>query len=592
MLAAFLINLSQNLFNTFFDWLKAMVKLFLQQIINRWLAGAIALLLIVNLAVVGVVKQQIIANRQQIAFTSAVLGQIETLLEGVFLAQQSGQNYILTGSESFLVQYQEGVRQANIALPQLEKLLVNRYQQQLDRINPLIKAEFVNLERSIELYQLNPAAIDSAQATLTQDNADLQQQIQTQFDTIEQLEKEFLQQQTDRVTASLRQLTWAIAVFFSFSIGLLLLICWLLRQQTRKRDRAETDLRQSEAQFRSLSEHFPIGVLLLDAAGKCIYANPRYHDISGCISDNVFGTGWLATVHPEDRPCLEKLFSPEAKDGYCEIRFCLPEGNINYSCLYLAPVLNERQQIVSYIGALEDITERRQIRQMKDEFISLVSHELRTPLASIQGSLGLLVSGILDDRPDTAKQMLEIASLDTERLTRLVNNILDLNRLEAGQVEINPQWHQAADLIQQAIDTVRAIAEENEITLSTTKTEVRVWADSDWIVQTLVNLLANGIKFSPPQSTIEITTYTQGKEVLWQIRDRGRGIPAHKLEQIFSRFQQVRFSDGRQQRGTGLGLSICRRIVELHGGRIWAESKPGNGSTFSFTLPLPEEKTK
>lgn len=306
----------------------------------------------------------------------------------------------------------------------------------------------------------------------------------------------------------------------------------------------------------------------------------------------MFGTGWLATVHPEDRPCLKELLSPEAKDGYCEIRFCLPEGNINYSCLYLSPVLNERQQIASYIGALEDITERRQIRQMKDEFISLVSHELRTPLASIQGSLGLLVSGILDDRPNTAKQMLEIASLDTERLTRLVNNILDLNRLEAGQVEINPQWHQAADLIQQAIDTVRAIAEENEITLSTTKTEVRVWADSDWIVQTLVNLLANGIKFSPPQSTIEITTHNQGKEVLWQIRDRGRGIPAHKLEQIFSRFQQVRFSDGRQQRGTGLGLSICRRIVELHGGRIWAESKPGNGSTFSFTLPLPEEKTK
>ncbi|RMF20919.1 MAG: PAS domain S-box protein, partial [Cyanobacteria bacterium J083] len=514
---------------------------------------------------------------------------------------------------------QIGVQQVNNTLPELEKLLLNRQAQlQLKQVNYLIQAKFANLERAIELYQLTPLAIDTAQASLTQENAALERQIQSQLAGIKESEQLFLQQQTNQVTTSLRQLTWVIVIFFSLSISLLGLIYWLLQQQTQKRQQAELqlqqtnqqlqqtngelkeeiakqqllekELRQSEAQFRSLTEYSPIGIVLLDTEGNCIYANPRYLTVSGCEAESVLGKGWLATIHPDDLACIEELLAQEVEDGYCEIRFCLSTGESKYSYLYLAPVFDQQQRLISYVGALEDITERRKISQMKDEFIALVSHELRTPLASIQGSLGLLAAGILRDRPATAQQMLEIAALDTERLSRLVNDILDLNRLEAGRVEINPQWHQADDLIQQAIATVQAIATAQEVNISVTNSEIAVWADSDWIVQTLVNLLTNAIKFSPPQSRIEVTTQLQAKEVLFTISDQGRGIPAEKLEQIFQRFQQVKSSDRRQQRGTGLGLSICRLIVRLHGGRIWAESKLGEGSTFFFTLPLPAEK--
>jgi signal transduction histidine kinase len=238
---------------------------------------------------------------------------------------------------------------------------------------------------------------------------------------------------------------------------------------------------------------------------------------------------------------------------------------------------------------IQDITERRAIDKMKNEFISLVSHELRTPLSSIRGSLGLLAAGVLDNEPKAAKQMLEIAASESERLVRLVNDILDLERLEANKISLNQQWCDTANLIQQAMDILRPLAEENNITISLLPSRVQIWVDRDRIIQTLVNLLSNAIKFSPAETVVTISVQDQADRVLFKVKDQGRGIPADKLENIFGRFQQVDVSDSRQKGGTGLGLAICRKIVQQHGGRIWAESILGKGSTFYFTLPIPLE---
>jgi signal transduction histidine kinase len=226
---------------------------------------------------------------------------------------------------------------------------------------------------------------------------------------------------------------------------------------------------------------------------------------------------------------------------------------------------------------------------MKQEFISIVSHELRTPLASIRGSLGLLAAGVLTNKPETAQQMLQIAASDTERLVRLVNDILDLERLESNKVELIKQWCDAAALMRQSVETLQPLAEENQIALSFSSPEIQIWAERDRIVQTLVNLLSNAIKFSPPNSTVTLSASSLADRVLFQVKDQGRGIPADKLETIFGRFQQVDASDSRQKGGTGLGLAICSSIVQQHGGRIWVESELGKGSTFYFTLPLPLE---
>jgi CheY-like chemotaxis protein len=247
----------------------------------------------------------------------------------------------------------------------------------------------------------------------------------------------------------------------------------------------------------------------------------------------------------------------------------------------------DTEQDTVFTVFLQDITERRQIERMKDEFISVVSHELRTPLTSIHGSLGLLASGILTADSPQGQRMLQIAVDSTDRLVRLINDILDIERIESGRVKMEPVDCQVTDLMTEAINTVQALADKAGVTLSVTLLPLQVWVDPDRIVQTLTNLLSNAIKFSPPESTVWVTVESQPNQVLFTVKDQGRGIPADKLHSIFERFQQVDSSDSRNHEGTGLGLAICRSIVQQHNGKIWVESVLGEGSTFFFTLPLP-----
>ncbi|MBD2437982.1 response regulator [Nostoc sp. FACHB-110] len=241
---------------------------------------------------------------------------------------------------------------------------------------------------------------------------------------------------------------------------------------------------------------------------------------------------------------------------------------------------------VYYTVILRDVTERKQIERMKDEFVSVVSHELRTPLTSIHGSLGMLTSGLLKPDSEQGKRLLQIATDSTERLVRLINDILDIERIESGKVKMERETCNLEDLIQSAVNVMQPLAQKAQVNLSVSSLSVRLWADPDRIVQTLTNLLSNAIKFSPPGETVNLEIQPQQDEVVIQVKDQGRGIPADKLDSIFERFQQVDSSDSRNHDGTGLGLAICKSIVQQHGGQIWVESTVGEGSTFYFTLPV------
>ena len=354
------------------------------------------------------------------------------------------------------------------------------------------------------------------------------------------------------------------------------------------RQQAEEALRESEAKFRSLSECSPMGIFMTDMQGQCIYTNPRFHAIFGCTFEELLGKGYEQFIYPEDKEeVLAKWLTAisQKQEFSAEFRGVRKDGIIRFIRGLSAPIFSVGDEFIGYVGTIEDITDSQAIETMKSEFISIVSHELRTPLASIRGSLGLLAAGVFKNKPETAQQMLNIAAHDTERLVRLVNDILDLERLEAQKVKLNQQWWDALTLMRQSVETVQSLAVQSNITLSVTPTSVRVWADSDRIIQTLVNLVSNAIKFSPPNTTVTLSLQDQADRVLFQIKDQGRGIPADKLEPIFGRFQQVDASDSRQKGGTGLGLAICKSIVQQHGGKIWVESAVGEGSNFYFTLP-------
>ncbi|MEA5619776.1 response regulator [Cronbergia sp. UHCC 0137] len=239
-----------------------------------------------------------------------------------------------------------------------------------------------------------------------------------------------------------------------------------------------------------------------------------------------------------------------------------------------------------YTVILRDITNRKQVEKMKDEFVSVVSHELRTPLTSIHGSLGMLASGLLPTDSEQAKRLLQIATDSTDRLVRLINDILDIERIESGKVKMKPEICNIQDLINSAINIMQPLADKANVNLSIYNLSIQLWADPDRIIQTLTNLLSNAIKFSPAGATVALKVEQQNDQMLLSIQDHGRGIPPDKLESIFERFQQVDSSDSRNHEGTGLGLAICRSIVQQHNGNIWAESKLAEGSIFKLTLPI------
>jgi signal transduction histidine kinase len=222
---------------------------------------------------------------------------------------------------------------------------------------------------------------------------------------------------------------------------------------------------------------------------------------------------------------------------------------------------------------------------MKDEFIATVSHELRTPLTSLRAALGLVASGALERRPEKVRPMLDIALANCDRLVRLVNDIVDFERIEKGSLPLHKGEWNAIDLLRRAMDPERTSAARAGLSFRIDAQPVDVWVDGDRILQVLGNLIRNAIKFSEKGGEIRLAARVSGdKEVTFEVQDQGQGIPAEKLDLIFDRFQQADASDSRLAGGTGMGLALCRGIVNQHGGRIWAQSNPGSGSTFYFTV--------
>jgi CheY-like chemotaxis protein len=219
--------------------------------------------------------------------------------------------------------------------------------------------------------------------------------------------------------------------------------------------------------------------------------------------------------------------------------------------------------------------------------VSTVSHELRTPLTSIKGSMHLLLS---DERLDeTQRQMVDISLKNTDRLIRLINNILDISKMEAGQIQLDLDLHRPAEFIEMAVDGIRGFAESRRIGLDT---EVEpdlpeVQVDFDRMVQAVTNLLSNAIKFSPERERVTVGARRAGARVEIWVTDHGRGIAPEDVGRLFRKFQQIEGSSGRAVGGTGLGLVICRGIVEEHGGQVSVDSRPGAGATFTVWLPMP-----
>lgn len=363
-----------------------------------------------------------------------------------------------------------------------------------------------------------------------------------------------------------------------------------------ERQQAETALRESEARFRTVADSAPVLLWMAETDKQYNFVNRSWLRFTGRTFAQELGNGRTTGIHPEDLSFYLDSYNNafDAREGFqMEYRLRRADGEYRWILDTGRPRFLPDGSFAGYIGSCFDISDRRELEKLKDEFVSVVSHELRTPLTSIQGALDLLAGGALVERPDYAQRMLKIGAKNADRLVRLINDILDIERIESGKVIMLKQACDVAHMMTAAVDTVADVARQAEVKLEVTPLSARVWADPDRIVQVLINLLSNAIKFSDSSSTVWLTAEIDSddtSQVIFQVRDRGRGIPEQKLETVFGRFQQVDASDSRKKGGTGLGLAICRSIVQHNDGHIWAESILGEGSSFFFTLPLlPEE---
>ncbi len=363
-----------------------------------------------------------------------------------------------------------------------------------------------------------------------------------------------------------------------------------LEQRVLERTRS---LRQVTRQSDLLVNSVGDGIYGVDRFGLITFVNPAAADTLGYEPLDLIGHDAHVTFHAPDAaghayPADSCYIVEAIRDGVAtnseEDSYVRADGIVVPVEVTATPLTDDGTTLGAVV-VFRDVTQRREVDRLKSEFVSMVSHELRTPLTAIRGSLGLLAGGALGPLTPPAGRMVDIALVSSERLTRLINEILDLERMEAGALPMELHDIPAADLLRTAVEQAGVLATEADVTLRVARAEGVVRADEDRVVQTLLNLLGNAIKFSGPGQQVTVQSAQRGAFVEFEVVDGGRGIPEDKLDSVFARFQQVDSSDAREKGGSGLGLAISRSIVERLGGRIWARNNAEGGAAFRFTLP-------
>ena len=388
---------------------------------------------------------------------------------------------------------------------------------------------------------------------------------------------------------------------------LLLVVLAVLARQSllgldndRLRRRLEERVAERTRSLRQISDRTDLlvdsvgeGIYGVDREGLITFVNPAAALALGYAADELTGCDAHVTFHargadgqllPKEQCYIteavrEGLVSTAEDDSYVR-----SDGRLLPVEVTTTP-LTEEDAVVGAVVIFRDVTQRREVDRLKSEFVSMVSHELRTPLTAIQGSLGLISGGALGPVPAPAARMLEIASISAHRLNRLVDDILDIERIESGVLVLQPGWQDARAVVDAAVEQMQVLAVEAGVQMQVGPVDGAVHADPDRAAQTLINLLGNALKFSYPGGRVDICARAEGDVVEFTVTDEGRGIPEDRLERIFNRFEQVDSSDAREKGGFGLGLAISRSLVERSGGRIWATNNPRRGATLHFTLP-------
>lgn len=346
-------------------------------------------------------------------------------------------------------------------------------------------------------------------------------------------------------------------------------------------------LHESARKERAVVDNAADVICSLDADGNFVSVNPAAEAVWERKAAELVGSRCQDIVFADDVDLTNKSLARirNQKSGSFENRILKGDGMLA-DCQWSGHWSDSENTLFCVV---HDVTERRQIERLRREFVAMVSHDLRTPLTSIQASITFLEEGLGQMPAEQVNRIVKTAGNSVTRLLRLVNDLLEMEKLEAGRMELTLHRESLLDIVERSVLAVCHYAEQENIELEQPTAEASLMVDGDRIVQVLVNLLSNAIKFSPSGQAISITWRQLDDLIELSVSDRGRGIPEQFIGKIFERFGQVERADASVKGGTGLGLPICKAIIEQHGGAIGVESEIGKGSRFWFTVPVAAE---
>lgn len=353
-----------------------------------------------------------------------------------------------------------------------------------------------------------------------------------------------------------------------------------------ERAQAEAALRLSEGRTRAVVENMLEGLIVVGPEMRVLEANYAFGRIFGYDREALSGmrVTHLMPEAPEyqDHERLADKYS-RSLGRVTEHEGRRRDGEVFPVQLQVYEVNTPEGRLIA--AHVRDLSQERESDRLKQQFVASVSHELRTPLTAIRGALGLLLTKAAGPLPEAARELVALGERNAVRLVAIIDDLLDFERLDLGLLPLACETFPLDRAVDRAIESVAPMAGEAAIVLEGAPASLTVFGDESRVVQVLVNLLSNSIKFSPAGSLVEVRAAESGSFVEIRVRDRGRGVPEAMREAVFEPFRQVEGSDARRHRGSGLGLAICRTIVNQHGGEIGVECPADGGSTFWFTLP-------
>jgi len=361
------------------------------------------------------------------------------------------------------------------------------------------------------------------------------------------------------------------------------------------------DVSKGKAYIEDLVENAGDAILSTNMEDRILTWNRGAEVIFGYSKDEAIGQSLAVLLPPDRMRELEEVRNKVQLTGVIrnlEVRRKRKDGAMIDVALAVSPINDKVGDVSGFLHLARDITEKkryeqrlRELDKMKSDFVSNVSHELRTPLTAIKASVDNMLDGITGQLNEKQDRYLARIKSNADRLTRLINNVLDLSRIEAGKIDLKSAYLSLVTLAQEVAESIRPVATEKLISLEVASPDISAtaWADRDKITQVLMNLVGNAVKFTPPHGKVSVAVNRNGDQWMQiSVTDTGPGIPPEEAGKIFDRFYQIDQTGKQKARGTGLGLAISKVLVEMHGGKIWLESAIGRGSTFSFTVPAQQ----